>query len=181
MKHGFSKIGSVILSLCEIVVGILLLLNPAAFTKGIIIALGIILLLAGIVSIICYFKSEPEEAAIEQGLARGLVEVLAGLFCIFNSGWFIVTFPLLTVVYGIAVLLTGITKIQWMVDMLRMKMKKWGWMAFSAVLTIICAVIILCNPFSSTAVLWMFVAITLIVEAIVDLVAAIFSREKKEV
>ncbi len=181
MKNSSTKIGSIILSLCEVLVGVLLLLDPVAFTSGIIIALGIALLLAGIISIIHYFRVRPEEAAVEQSLARGLIECLIGLFCTFNSGWFIITFPLLSVVYGVAVLVVGVTKVQWTVDMLRLKVKKWGWVALSAALTILCAVVILCNPFSTTKVLWMFVAITLIVEAVVDILATIFTGEKKEV
>ena len=50
-------------------------------------------------------------------------------------------------------------------------------MGLSAALTIVCAVIILYNPFSSTAVLWTFIAITLIVEAVVDVIATIFAKE----
>lgn len=181
MKNSAARIGSIILSLGEIAIGVLLFINPAAFATGIMIALGLVLLLTGIVSIIRYFTAQPEAAALGQRLTYGLIEVLAGVFCAFNSEWFLVTFPLLTVVFGIGILVVGIAKVQWTVDMLRLKMKKWGWAAASAVLTILCAAIILGNPFSSTTVLWTFTAITLIVEAILDLLAVIFTKEKKEV
>ncbi|MGM9650464.1 MAG: DUF308 domain-containing protein [Faecousia sp.] len=63
-------------------------------------------------------------------------------------------------------------------DKIRLKLKKWYLTALSAILTIACAVVILCNPFSSTAVLWTFIAVILIVEAIVDIIAAIITKEK---
>ena len=173
-----SKMSSIILSVCEICIGIILLVNPFAFTTGIIIALGVVLELIGIVSIVQYFRTVPEIAAVKHGLTRGCIEILAGLFCILKSGWFIATFPILTILYGIGTLIAGIAKVQWTVDKIRLKLKRWFWTAISAALTIICAVIILCNPFSSTAVLWTFIAIILIVEAIIDLVAAIFSKDK---
>ena len=94
-----------------------------------------------------------------------------------NSHWFIAAFPLLTVLYGIGTLVTGIAKVQWMTNRIRLKAKRWFLMGLSAALTIVCAVIILYNPFSSTAVLWTFIAITLIVEAVVDVIATIFAKE----
>ena len=176
MKSKSIRISNMILALCEIIVGVLLLVDPIGFTVGIVTFLGAVLLLGGIVSIIQYFRTAPEEAALGQRLALGLLEGMIGLFCILRSGWFVATFPLFTVIYGIITLVTGFIKIQWTVDMLRMKRSKWFWGAISAVLTLICAVIVLCNPFSTTAVLWTFVAVTLIVEAVIDLLAAIFTR-----
>ena len=174
-----SKASKIILSLCEAIVGILLLVNPVGFTTGIIVFLGLVLCLLGVTSIVQYFREAPEVAAARRSLTLGCMEILAGLFCILKSGWFISTFPLLTILYGIGMLITGITKVQWTVDQIRLKMKKWIWTALSAALTIVCAGIILCNPFSSTAVLWMFIAVILIVEAIVDIIAAIFAKEDK--
>lgn len=173
-----SKVSSIILSVCEAIIGILLLINPVGFTTGIIIFLGIVLLIMGIANIVQYFRTAPEAAAGEQGLTLGCIKTLGGLFCILRSGWFIATFTILTILYGIGTLIAGIAKIQWTVDKIRLKMKKWFWTVIGATLTIVCAVIILCNPFSSTAALWMFIAITLIVEAVVDIVAAIFVKEK---
>lgn len=173
-----SKISSIIMSLCELIVGILLLVDPVGFTTGIITFLGIVLVIVGIAGAVQYFRTSPEKAAVEQGLTRGLIEVLVGIFFITKNEWFIVTFPLLTVVYGIGTLIMGITKIQWTVDMIRLKAKKWFWAAISAVLTIICAVIILCNPFSSASALWIFIAVALIVEAVVDVVVTIFAKKE---
>lgn len=172
-----SKAGSIILSLCEAIIGVLLLVNPVGFTTGIIIFLGIVFLLLGIASVIQYFRTAPEVAVAKQSLTRGCLEILIGVFCVTKSAWFLATFPLLTILYGIGTLVTGITKVQWTVDKIRLKRKRWFWTAISAVLTILCAMVILWNPFSGTTVLWMFIAITLIVEAVIDLIAAIFAKE----
>lgn len=173
-----SKVNNIILSLCEVIIGILLLVNPVGFTTGIIVFLGIVLLILGVASVVQYFRTAPEYAATGHSLTRGCIEILFGLFCVMKSGWFIATFPLLTILYGVGTLVTGIAKIQWTVDRIRLKMKKWFWMAISAVLTIICSVIILCNPFSSTAILWTFIAVILIIEAVIDIIAIIFVKER---
>ncbi|MGN1404950.1 MAG: HdeD family acid-resistance protein [Erysipelotrichaceae bacterium] len=172
------RANSLITSICEIVAGILLLINPTAFIKIIIVLLGILLLLIGIWHIVQYFQDEPKEAAFSQNLAKGLIELIIGLFCCFNSNWFIVTFPIITTIFGVVILVSGIMKIQWTVDKLRLKMKKWYWNALSALLTVVIALIIIINPFSSSAAIWMFIAISLIVEAVVDVISMFVDKGK---
>lgn len=102
---------------------------------------------------------------------------MLGLFCITKSEWFLVTFPVLTVFYGILTLVSGVSKVQWAVDMLRTRQKYWFVEVIGAVLTIVCAVLILTNPFASTDVLWTFIGITMIAEAVVDVAAFVLGRK----
>ncbi len=169
----------VMLCLFEVLVGILLLINPVGFTSGIIITAGIVLMVIGLISIIKYFRMDAKEAAIGQLLTKGLISLLGGAFCALRSQWFIVTFPVLTIVYGAAILVAGLGKVQLTVDMLRQKHKKWFLAAISAVISIVSAVVILGSPFTSTVVLWMFTGITLIIEAILDVVALFVSGSKE--
>lgn len=174
------KFSVITLSIMEILVGILLLINPVGLTTWIITIAGVILTLTGIFKIIGYFRLPAEEAALRKSLAFGILAVLAGLWCVFQSNWFIALFPLLTTLYGVIVLISGVTKVQWLADMIRLKKRRWGWMALSAAITIICAVIILRHPFTAAATLWMFIGLTMIVEAVIDILSAVFVREHKE-
>lgn len=171
MKTLKENLNGILLSLFEVVTGILLLANPAAFTSGIIIACGILLLLTGIVSVIKYFRLNAEEAARSQFLLKGLAALLIGGFLTVRYQWLIITFPLLTVLYGVGLLFAGLAKVQWAVDMIRLKRGKWFLPVISAAISIVCAVVIISSPFSSTAVLWMFTGISLIVEAVFDVIA----------
>ena len=170
------------MSILELVIGIMLLLDPVSFTTGIIVVFGVVLMLCGLWNVIKYFRTSPEEAIVGQLLVKGLIELLAGAFCAFNSGWFIVTFPVLTLVYGVVILVTAMTKIQWMVDLIRLKRKRWFLAAFSAAISLICGITIISNPFATTAVLWMFTGISLIVEAVFDMITMFFGNKtaKKE-
>ena len=179
MRHFREHMGGVLGSVCEIVVGVLLLVNPARFTAGIIVAAGLLLALAGVVSMVRYFRAEPRMAAREQALAKGLLALMAGLFCMFRSGWFIATFPVLTILYGVSMLVAGVGKVQWTVDMLRMKRDRWYLAAVSAAASLICAAVILANPFAGTVALWMFIGIALIAEAIVDLLALLWRKKEQ--
>ena len=175
LKNHFAGIGMFLL---EILVGVLLLINPVGFTSGIIIGAGLVLILLGIVCVIKYFRAEPEEAAKSQNLMKGLIALLAGIFCALRSEWFVVTFPVITLIYGVVILITGLGKVQCAVDILRKKKPKWFLGALSALVSIACGLVIITAPFSTTAVLWMFTGIGLIVDACFDILALIFTNKK---
>ncbi len=179
MKKLREKGIGVVFPLCEIVIGILLLVDPVGFTTGILMAMGILLILLGIVNIVGYFRSTPQAGILGKKLSKGILEVLGGLFCAVNPQWFVATFPALTIVYGIGILVSGVMKVEVTADMLRTGRKRWGWHAAGAALSLLSAGIILCNPFSATTALWIFAAVSLIVEAVVDFVAA-FLPAKRE-
>lgn len=180
MKALRENFNGIIICLFELVIGILLLINPVGFTSGIIVAAGGILCLSGLVNCIKYFRAEIKEASKGQFLTKGLVALIAGAFCIFNTDWFIVTFSALTVIYGVVVLLASVEKIQLCVDMLRQKRKKWYLAAISAVISLVCAAIILKNPFSSTAVIWIVAGVSLILEAVFDVYTLMANLGKQE-
>lgn len=161
----------IVFCLFELVVGVLLLVNPVSFTVGIIIVAGVVLILLGLINVVRYFRTSVDEAVLGQTLTKGLLSLLAGIFCVWKTEWFIITFPVLTILYGVLILVAGISKIQLTVDMLRWKSKNWFWAAISAAVSIVCAIVILRSPFSTTAVLWMFTGASLIVEGILDIVA----------
>ena len=170
----------VVLCLFELIVGILLLIDPVAFTSGIITIAGIVLMIMGVVSVTKYFRADVAEAALGQELVKGILFLLGGAFCAFRTDWFLVTFPLLTILYGVEILLNGVSKIQLTVDMLRLKSSKWFLAAISAVISIVCAVVILNNPFASTTALWVFTGISLLVEGVFDIVAMILDKRNKK-
>jgi len=173
-----NKWSGVGISLLELLVGILLLVDPVAFTGGIIVALGAVLMVAGVVNVIRYFRTEPVEAAISKSLAKGLMELLGGAFCAFRSQWFLATFPVLTLIYGVVILVAGLNKLQWMMDSIRVKRRGWLLVALSAVISLVCGVMIIMNPFGSTSVIWIVIAVSLIVEALIDIVTTFISAKK---
>ena len=166
----------ILLCLFEALIGVLLVVDPIGFTSGIIIAFGIALLIAGLICTIGYFGSDAVEAALRGMLVKGLALLLAGAFCVFRPTWFIATFPLLTILYGVIILLAGLCKAQWAIDALRLKTGRWFLHAISAAVSIICGFVVLSDPFASTLVLWMFTGISLIVEAVLDVVVLFFAR-----
>ncbi len=173
------KLLSLLFCVLQAVVGILLLVNPIAFTSAILIAIGALLVTVGVVGTVQYFKTPIEPASKGQLLTKGLLTILLGLFGIFGSGWVIATFPIITVIYGIILLVVGVSKIQFVADTIRKKQTRWLLGLISAVITLICAVVVIMNPFTSTAILWMFTGISIIVDAVLDVVAILLIQESE--
>jgi len=169
--------GNILSCVAEIIIGILLLIDPLGFTAGIIMTLGIILTILGLSCIAAYFRMEPETAAQTSGLMKGLMLTGGAFVCLFKTEWLIAAFPLITVFYGIVILIVGISKLQWAVDLLRLKQKYWFVALIGAILSVLFASVILMNPFASTGVLWTFIAVSLIVEAVMDILTFIFGRK----
>ena len=114
---------NLLISLCELIIGILLLIDPTGFSNGIIIAFGAACLAFGVVQIVFYWKKPLAEAISRFYLMKGLISISVGLFCICFSHWFLETFKLLSFLYGILLLISGFYKVQWSIDLLRQKRK----------------------------------------------------------
>lgn len=177
MTKSNRTIMNLIICISEILIGVLLLIDPVGFTSAVLMILGIALMILGAWKTVSYFRTSPEAAAQNGGLVVGIVCVLLGAFCVFRWEWFLVTFPVLTVVYGVITLINGINKVQWAVDLLRLKQRFWFVSLIGAALTLVFGILILTNPFTTTAILWTFIAVTLIAEAAMDIVTFILARK----
>ncbi|MCD8190893.1 MAG: DUF308 domain-containing protein [Clostridiales bacterium] len=180
MKLFKENIYNLIMSLSEIVIGILLLIDPVSYTSGILIAGGIVLTAMGVLGAVAHFRLPPEEAVRNHQLAVGLIEISIGLFCVFCPGWFISTFPVLTLLYGVLLLALGVVKIQWTIDLLRLHRKQWFLALLSGFISIVVAAVLFHNPLQSTALLWNVTAITLIVNAVLDIITIFYHSEPED-
>ena len=168
----------ILLCLLEIAVGILLLINYEKLTEFIIIGAGVVLLAIGIVTIIKYFRTEATEARLGQLLTKGLTESALGAFCLIKTDLFKNHLDLLVVIYGIVILVAGLNKVQIMADLIRCKNDKWFMYGISALVTVICAIIII--ALAGTGWIWLFIGIYLIAQAVLDVAALIVSNLKKK-
>lgn len=167
-----------LISLAEILVGIFLLISPETFTNGILIAAGLLAVALGIKAVVKYFRSEATLAAKDYQLFLGTSLLLTGMFFVFKFDLIIETIPLLTIFYAVPVLLVGILKIQWTVDSVRLKRSAWYFPAASALIAIICGILIFFSTFGN--VLWKYIGVTLIVIAVIDIITIIATKSNTE-
>lgn len=170
IKRNFSKI---LLALAQLVVAVLLIISPEKFTAGIIIAAGVVALVAGVINVVEYVRAPAIQAAQEQRLVKGLMLIALGLFAICKYSWFIGIFSILAALYGVGILLSSFARVQWTVDMLRVNHPYWWLMAADAALTAVLALLIIANPFAVTNVPWVMVSIALFAGAAIDIACAV--------
>ncbi len=160
-----------------LIVGILLLVNPAAFASGLVKVAGVFLIVLGALRIFRYFRTPPETAAKGQDFFIGTIAVLGGFFCVIETSWFLSVFPTLAVIYGLLQMVLGFSKAQRMVDFLRMKFSLWYLPAISALIYLVFGCIIVLNPDMTLVSIWVFTGVTMILEAVFDAVC-IYMLEK---
>ncbi len=172
MKQKLSGIG---LAVIEIIVGILILIDPKGLTQAIITVAGIVLIVMGAISLINYFRSDPVGGVLRQGMTTGLMEVAIGLFCLVKTGWIVSVFD---TVVGLAILISGVSKLGMAIDFMRLKDSSWKPALINAIVTLVCAIIIV--SISASDALWIFIGIVLIVQAALDIVTTFFPGKKSQ-
>ena len=83
----------IIMGILEVLIGILLLVNPVYFTAGIVIAAGILLILGGLMNGWRYFKASPAVAEREKTLVLCLMGLALGVLCVAGTKQVIAAFP----------------------------------------------------------------------------------------
>ncbi len=172
------KLMALLYCVLQALVGVLILLDPKGFTSAIFKGAGVVLAIAGAAGVIRYFRTPVEAAAKEQLLTKGLLTVLLGIFAFFGTEWILEAFPVATALYGVLMLVVGVSKVQLVADTVRKKQSRWYLSAISAGITLACAAVVILDPFSTTAVLWKFTGIAILVDAVFDLVAVFLVKDK---
>ena len=166
---------NLILCLGELVIGVLLLINPEGFTQAIVMAVGIVVAVLGVLNIINYFRADPREAAEDHRLAYGLGQLVLGVFFLVQSGWMIEQIKTLTRLYGVAVLVLALFRVQQFVDAYRLKLPRGGLISgVTALFTLAYAGMVLFMPETT----WIFIGIMLLLEAVMDILILILERRK---
>lgn len=178
MKKAKSIIIGLLLRLLELAVGIVLFIDPMRFTKDILCILGLVLMAAGIASIVRYFRTPAETAVQGQKLTLGLLALTAGIFCGLKAEWILSALPVLPFIYGAMLVVSSISKLQWGVNILRLKKQRWFLPVISAGLTALAGVVIFWKPFGAEG-LWNFTAVAFIILSVLDFAAWIFSGKDK--
>lgn len=168
MKDWFRKISvSLGMSVCELLLGIALLANPAGLASLVIVIAGVLLIAAGTLNVFRYLRLSREEAMQTWHLAHGAGFLAAGLIAICNQHWLVQVMGTLTTLYAIIVLVFAFMKLQIAVDAFRGGRPFWYLMAISTVCALIIAAMLFFHPFPETAT-WIVAGVMLFAVAVLD-------------
>ncbi len=181
MKALMRKISySLAIAVAELALGVLLLVSPGGFTAVLFTVVATVLIAAGVLSIVNYFRLPKEDSAKTWKLSAGAASICAGVLALTNSAWLVETFGVLTTVYGAIVLAFTFLKLQMAVDALRGGRRFWYLMAISVLLSVIMAALLILNPFGGESAVWLFMGVALIVTATLDGVYFLLGRQERQ-
>ena len=180
----FKKIlPAILMILFELVVGILLFINPQGFTLAVFIIFGSVLMLSALILLLRYLKDSKRAAAEPTGLFRAskltlfcaIVTFVFGAVFAFGSSMLYGFTGLLIIFYGAVMVIKGLFKVS---DYFSLKKEGYGVTALQliiGILSVLLGGLIIFNPFGALEAVFMIAAIYLIVEAVFDIVALILS------
>lgn len=158
-----------------ILLGAILLFYPAATAVTIAYCFAVVLLLTGIGFIVVYFTKELLGNLDRYELVIGLIACICAVFIFIKVE---IVLSILPVLLGLAVLISGLIKLQHAVDLFRAKIQGWILLFLMAVTSIILGVLAIVNPFEAAATLIMIIGAGLLVSGITDIFSGIYFLRK---
>lgn len=171
-KKGIFGTSEVIIASCiAIILGLALLFVPQIQIITICYGISGVMVAAGIICIVKYFLSEAYLNMDEYGFSKGVLLVILGM-CSLVRAEQVATYFILCL--GVFVLLSGIMKLQYSLDVKIMKDKLWIALLFVSFIIMGCAITIILNPFSSKETLQAFTYYILIIDGILSVICNIY-------
>ncbi len=180
MKDKIKKISvSLFLAVGELVLGLLLLIDPVGLTSAVIIGAGVLLLLAGAYSLYLYIRLPREDAAKTWKLALAAGLLAFGLSAVINQKWLVQILGTLTTLYGVIIMVSAFMKLQMAVDAFRGKRPFWYLMALSFLASGVLCTLLFIRVMGENTV-WIFNGIVLILLAVLEAAYYILGRKNKK-
>ena len=171
MKFLKSHFPILLFVLFELVVGILLLVAPAQFTKAALIAFGAVLIVVGAIYLLRFFRRKKAEGPDYVLLALSVAAMIAGVVIECTSGLIMGLLAAVAIIYGVILIVSGAFKIKTYLDFRKLGVRFPLIMFVSAMISIFLGLVIAFNPFMLVEIMYVFCGISLILEAFVDAVA----------
>lgn len=158
-----------------IVLGIVALVIPETMVKTLGYLMGIVLIVAGAVSMICYLLRDAHQNYYHNDFVSGLVGIVLGCAVLYKVEVIISLVPFLL---GVLVLISGCTKLQDVIDMKRMNYGNWIVMLVLAGVNVALGILLICNPFKAAAMLFRVIGVGLIFSGITDCITTVYFANK---
>ena len=146
MKTIQIELNDFLAAIIGIAAGLLLLVFPQEAINVITYGIGIVSLVYGIVRIVDYFKNRDISPFFAGELILGVVLVGIGLFSFLNPGGI---FAILPIIFGILVLVEGISKLQRALMLRRYGYPRWVAALVLAIAIMVLGVVLVLNPFGA--------------------------------
>ena len=182
MKRFSKLLPTILLIIFEIAVGVMLLIDGEKLTSIIFIGFGSLLLIIGLISLISAIVKGSKEGSIQTlALIISVLMIAIGAFFAAASGYVTQIVTTVTLIYGIIMIISGVIKLADYFAFRKTTLRVSGFVAFSAVISIILGIVFVFNPFGTALVIWTILGIALLISAALDIITLIiYSRAVKQ-
>ncbi len=172
------NITSIIFSVVFILIGAFLLARPEDAIHLVSYALGILLILWGIISIIQFFTDKESDSYLEIGFIIGVFIFIFGLIIIIKPNIVASIIPLLL---GIWMLINGVTKLSYALTL--NKLTSAAGSIIISLLIVILGILLIFNPFEGAKTLVQILGVCIIIYSILDVIESFVIKGilKKEI
>ena len=162
--------GSIVLSICLIVLSCFLIFKPDISLSVLFICLGCFLLVVGIMHTISYFSSPKEFKAFSFELVEGIVYIILGFVLIFNPN---IVKAFLPIIIGCWMIINSIVRFQLAFNLKSSDSPSWKIVLLFSFLTLILGIVMVINPFASMSALTMICGVMLLVSELINIFESI--------
>lgn len=169
------KWDALLMGVLNILLGIVALVIPETMEKVLGFLIGAVLIIAGAVSMISYLLRDAHQNYYHNDFLHGLLGILLGILVLYKVDIIISLVPLLL---GTLVLVSGLSKLQDVIDLKRMGYGNWIVMLVLALINVVLGLVLLFNPMATAALLFRLLGVGLIFSGITDSVTALYFAGK---
>lgn len=162
----YVKSGMMLLSIAYIVIGMMLLIMPQTSLLWICYAFGAVVLLTGIVCLIQYARIRGTGFTAPFMLVGGVITAGLGIFTLAKPQ---VVASFLPIVFGIFIVVDGLSRIGSAIDLAKRKGQKWWVLLLLSIISVALGILLVLHPFGAAVSVVMVCGILLIVEGAMNL------------
>lgn len=158
-----------------ILLGIVALVIPETMERLLGFLIGVGLIIAGAVSMISYLLRDAHQNYYHNDFLHGLVGILLGVVVLYKVDFIISLVPFLL---GALVLISGLSKLQDVIDLKRLEYGNWIFMLVLALINVALGLLLIFHPMAIANLLFRLLGVGLIFSGITDCVTTIYFAGK---
>jgi len=157
---------SLISSAVILVLGLLLFFKSSVTLMGISYIFGGLIIAIGVLAIIRFISNDHSDISNQLNIIYGIICIISGIFFIEKPE---IIGSIIPIVMGIGIIISSSLKIQQSFNLKSLNSSYFSWSFVTALLSLICGVVLLFNPFKGAVIITKVIGIFLVIYAILDI------------
>lgn len=149
-----------------LVLGLLLLFKSSVTLMGISYIFGGLIIAIGVLAIVRFISNNHSDISNQLNIIYGIICIISGIFFIEKPE---IIGSIIPVVMGIGIIISSSLKIQQSFNLKSLNSSYFFWSFVTALLSLICGVVLLFNPFKGAVIITKVIGIFLVMYAILDI------------